>query len=114
MRLTKWFPASNCHVNHVPPALEPLAQYQIQLQISSLQVVHRFAITAFQKPLKERKRKIITNLKATDVGKRPLHLSENLCDQGSYDLYKADACLNAFLKAVMAPAAKQLTINYKD
>lgn len=52
--------------------------------------------------------------KATDVGKRPLSLSENLCDQVSYNLYKADACLNALLRADMVPTLKQLTINYKD
>jgi len=52
--------------------------------------------------------------KATDVGKRPLSLSENLCDQVSYNLYKADACLNALFRADMVPTLKQLTINYKD
>lgn len=51
---------------------------------------------------------------ATDVGKRPSSLSENLCDQVSYSLYKADACLNALLRAATVPTLKQLTINYKD
>lgn len=71
-------------------------------------------VSKIQSLLQYKKKKKITIPKATDVGKRPLFLSENLCDQGSYNLHKADACLNALLKAVMAPTAEQLTINYKD
>lgn len=112
MRLTKCFSAPKPHANHVTPALELLTIPNTKVN-ASLQIVLLFPRSKASYSKKEKLKKI-TIPRATDAGKRPLSLSETLCDQGSYNLYKADACLNALLKAVMASTSKQLTINYKD